>query len=131
MDQSVIFHASQLQQQVQQLEESLKIIEQQTAELEQFSDNISFLEKSEEKELISSLGKGMFVKTELKDKDIFVDVGSGILVKKSATQSREIIESQLKKFKEARLHIMSQLESSQAQLDFTIKQIQDERNPTA
>ena len=117
MENEVFEEASHLQHHIEQITENLKYLESQIQELEDFLSNIDFFNKSQEKEMFSSLGKGVHVKSELKSKDLYIEVGAGVVVKKNSQEAKKIIESQIKKLKEARLELLSHLESHQAQLE--------------
>ena len=117
MENEVFEEASHLQHHIEQISENLKYLESQIQELEDFLSNIDFFDKSQEKEMFSSLGKGVHVKSELKSRDLYIEVGAGVIIKKNSQEAKKIIESQIKKLKEARLELLSHLESHQAQLE--------------
>ena len=68
------------------------------------------MEKSKENSIISSLGKGLYVKASLEEKNIFVEVGSGVLVKKTPEAAKKIIENQIKRLSEAKLKLLEKFE---------------------
>ncbi len=107
----LIQRASILQRQSEETEMNLRFINQQISELEEFKEGLQFLETHKGKEMISSLGRGIFVKSSRTEDKFFVEVGAGIVVKKSAGEIREIIEGQVKKFREAKNGLMAELES--------------------
>lgn len=107
----LIQRASILQRQSEEIEMNLRFINQQISELDEFKEGLQFLETHKGKEMISSLGRGIFLKSSRTEDKFFVEVGAGIVVKKSAGEIREIIGGQVKKFREAKSGLMAELES--------------------
>ena len=125
MNEQEIFQASKLERKHQELEQNLQLIENQIQELEQFKEDIEFLIKSEKKESLSSIGKGVFIRSRIEDKkDLFVEVGTGIVVKKTPEQTQKVVENQIKRLKETRIQIISQLEIYHYSLQELISKIQ-------
>ena len=117
MKEQQIILASQLEKKHQELEQSLQLADTQIQELEQFKDNLGFLIKSKEKEILSSLGKGVFLKSKIQDKEkLFVEVGSNVIVKKTPEETKKIVENQIRRLNEANLQIVAQLEVCHKQL---------------
>lgn len=77
----------------QEIEERLNLIVQQIGELEEFGDGLEVLEASG-KEILASLGKGVYIPAEIKEKELFVGVGAGIFVKKSPVEAVKVIRGQ-------------------------------------
>ena len=94
MDKELIFKASLLQQQSDQIEQKLNLISQQLHELQHFNAELEELSKNRSKEILSSLGKGIFLKTNVSEEKLFVDVGSGVLVRKNFEETKKLIEDQ-------------------------------------
>jgi prefoldin alpha subunit len=116
--------AQMMQRQSEEAERGLQVIDEQINELEKFNDNLDFLDKSKEKQILANLGKGVFVKSDIKDKKLFVEVGAGIIVRKSAIETRGVIEKQIKKFKEARIQILGQLEEFRGEFGRMVEEIE-------
>ena len=104
-------------------EERLKIVEQQILELKSFESNLGELESNKNKEVLASLGKGVFIKADLKEEDLFVEVGSGILVKKSLGDSKKIAEHQIKKLLEMKNQLLSENESISERMKTALEKI--------
>ena len=107
-----------------EIEEKLNLIEQQLSELEKFKSNLATLDESKEREFLASLGKGVFIKSEIMDKILFVDVGSGVLIKKTTTEAKEVVEDQMKKILEIRIELQKQIELINRELQNLIKEIE-------
>lgn len=99
-----------LEKQAQELEENKITIEDEIENLREFEKNIADFSASKESSMLASLGKGVYAKTNLQGKELFVEVGKGIVVKKTSEETRELIEIQIKKLEEARMKILRKLE---------------------
>lgn len=127
MDAELVFQASILERQANELEQNLQLVEAQVNQLEEFKKSLAFLEKSKDNEILSPIGRGVFIKSEIKDKEkLFVEVGSNIIVKKTPEETKKIIESQVSRLKQARVQIAAQLEITQEQLQGLLSELQPE-----
>ena len=125
MEQERIIQAARTEQIARQLEYNLQLIDAEIAELEDFKNNLNFLAESKEKEMLSSLGKRVFIKTKIEDKDkLFIEVGAGVVVRKSPKDALKIVEKQISRLKEAGLQIASQLNRYRGQLDEFLREIE-------
>lgn len=127
INQELLMRAAMLHQQSQEIEQNLALIENQINELELFSKNLSDLEKNPNKEMLASIGRGVFTKAALSDKELFVDVGAGTIVKKTPQETVKVIESQVKKFKEAKTQLQAQLELFHKEMHDLIEQAEKEK----
>jgi len=101
-----------LEQEAKQLEQQLETIEQKILELEVLKFNLDELEKIKlNNEMLSSIGKNVFIKTSLLSKELYVDVGAKTIVKKSIRETREIIDKDIMRLMELRETISKQLEN--------------------
>ena len=120
-----IYQLSMLEQEAQKLQEQMQIIEQQVLELQSLEHGLQELDKTNEKAMLSNLGKGIFMKTEIKDKNLFVDVGNKTFVKKDVPQTLKIIEEQLSKLIEAKNQIMLRMQELQEQMQTLFAEVQN------
>jgi len=112
MNQEILQKAMMLRQQSEETEKQLQFVSEQINELEQFGENLRVLGEDKEKEMLASIGKGVYVKTERNvEEKLFVEVGAGVLVKKTPAEARKIILGQVKKFHDARIQLSAQLEA--------------------
>lgn len=128
MDMELIQTASALHQQSQELEEKVGFIQNQISELEDFTKSLNSIISTKETSMLSSLGKGVFVKTNLEEKKLFVEVGSGIVVRKTPEETKEVIQNQIKRLLQLKVQLSSQLDSLQSQLRIMIEQIENSQN---
>tara|TARA_Y100000310_G_scaffold345598_1_gene467050 strand:- start:1748 stop:2167 length:420 start_codon:yes stop_codon:yes gene_type:complete len=90
-------------QQSQHIEQALEALNKQTEELNNLKQNLEEISKVEEgNELLVPLGAGIFLKANLAgDKDLLMNVGSKVVVKKSPEEAMGIIDKQLEEINKA------------------------------
>lgn len=106
-------------QQKNALEQQLETLKEQKQDMENVLSYINELEEVKPgEEILAPLSGGIFVRSEIKDTKKFrVNVGSGIMVDKSANEVKEIIKQQLKNMKEAEENIKSNLNQIEKELN--------------
>ncbi|MDP1695572.1 MAG: prefoldin subunit alpha [archaeon] len=129
MNEELVYQVSLLQQEAEKINSHLETMEKQILELNQISQSINQLNTSSEKEIISSLGKGIHLKTHLAEKKLFVEVGSGVVVRKTPEEAIKVIESQLKRLMEFKVQLFNQRQLCMQALNEVIAEIQKENAP--
>ncbi len=126
MKEELLMRAQALQNESQEVENNIKIINEHVEELTKFKENLDFLSKSGEKDILASLGRGVYVKSKIADdKKLFVEIGAGIIVKKTPQETKKVIEEQLRKFGEAKLQLKTQLELYANEFRKMVKQLNE------
>ncbi len=100
--QELMFKLQMFEQQLQQIQQQLQAVEQGIVEMNQLNLGLNELVGSEGKEIFAPIGRGIFAKAKLMSEELTVDVGGQNLVKKTIPETKEIIEGQIKKLKEAK-----------------------------
>lgn len=103
-----------LERQMKQVQAHLEQIEQQIAEMVVLQHNLGEMKGvSVGRELFVPLGSGIFVNAELKNnKEVLVNVGAGVVVKKSCDSAAEILEhhvSELRSVQGERAYLLDEL----------------------
>lgn len=125
MNQEIMQILGQMNQQHENLQEQIKLVDQQIMELELFKEEISALEKHKNEEVITSLGKSVFAPVKfMPNEKMFVEIGAGYFVRKTADETLVVIDEQEKKLREFRGNISSELNSLTEQLESIINQTQ-------
>lgn len=124
MDQAVFLKAQILERTFKESQEKIDFLEQQIIELDKFKQSIKAISDSKGKEIISPLGKGVHAKTSLVDDDFFVEVGSGVVVKKTPAQLINTIDSQISQLHDARAHVSGELEIARHSLISLLEEIE-------
>ena len=110
MDEQLIYQAIEMQKLSEETESQLSFVNEQIEELKVFKKNLEDLSKNESEEILAPLGRGVFVKSKIVDTRLFVEAGAGVVVRKTPQESSKIIEEQIQKFSQARVHLLEQLE---------------------
>ena len=109
--QELILKASFFEKQAQEIEQQLSLINHEIREFHLLKENLSSLNFSKEKEMLASIGKGIFLEAKsLSSKDFFVDVGSNVIVKKTLEETHTLIKAQIEKFEHAQVELLQKLE---------------------
>lgn len=126
MNQEQILQATFIEREAKEIQEKIGFVEQQILELESFSENLNHIDLTKEKEMLSSLGKGVFIKTEIMDKKLFVNVGNEILVRKTPSEAQGIIENQIRTFHEVRINLEKQLQILNDQITKILSSLEED-----
>jgi len=111
MDQEILQKAMMLRGQSEEIEKQIGFVSEQVQEMEIFLEGLNELAGSDKEEILANLGRGVYVKANrLKEEKLFVEVGAGIMVRKTPAEAKGVVEGQLKKFKEAEVQLKGQLE---------------------
>lgn len=98
------------EQQIMQLQQQLQAVERAISEIGQLSIDLDGLKGNIDKEILSPIGRGVFVKTKLISEDLIVDVGGRNFVKKNVPETKKIIEEQIEKLNASKEELNQALE---------------------
>jgi len=127
MSEELLMKAMQLKQQSEEIERQLNFVNEQIMELGRFSEGLKFMDEDKaEKGMLAGVGRGVYVKaSRKKDEKLFVEVGVGVLVRKTPEETRAVIDGQIRKFNEARIQLKEQLEGYAAEFGKMINEIEE------
>jgi len=97
MEQQQIIQMQALEQEADALNQQLQLIEQNLSEIKDLGLSLGEIEKKDNKDILVNIGKRIYLPVEIKDNNLFVEIGKGNFVKKTGSEAREIIEEQIKK----------------------------------
>ena len=119
--------AQVLQQQLINIEEQIKQLDVQEAELNLAIESIQELNKiKDEEESLVPIVNGVFVKAKLKKPDeLIVNVGSNVLVKKSVDETKELIRQNISEIRNYKEKLSKQHENIIRVLEQTQKEMQN------
>jgi len=109
-----------LEQEINRAEQQHQLIEQQILEMQNLYVGLEELDKSKEKQMWANLGKSIFIKTEILDKNLLVDVGNRTFVKKTIKETLKVAEEQIDRLLEAKNNILSNMREIQQQTEEVI-----------
>jgi len=116
MDQEQLQKAQVLEYHLKQTEQQIELVKQQYAELEQTQAQLQTLETNDTKEILASLGKGLYLPTIIREKRLFVEVGAGVIVRKTPEETKKVVQEQLQ-------HLHTIKEQLAANFDFYLNQL--------
>jgi len=116
-----------IEEEAKQIEEQIGMIDQQSNELVQISKSLEQLWlKEENPEFLANLGKGIFIKAKALEKELFVSIGNGTVVKKTAKEAIEIITTQLRRASETKSELMSRINELQNEMQKLVEEAEKE-----
>ena len=86
------------------------------------------IEKKETKEILANIGKKIYIPVEIKDKNLIIEVGNKKFVKKSISETKELIEEQIIKLNSARQEITERFEQLQEEAGKLMMDIENSKN---
>ena len=125
-----------LGQEAEKLEQHMQVIEQQISELGSVKESIEGIitkldsksqsknNKEIDREILANLGKGIFVKADVKNEDLFINVGKEVIVRKKPNEAIKIIDEQLVKLVNGKEEIISRISELQGNMQAIMQEAQ-------
>jgi prefoldin alpha subunit len=113
-----------------EMQQQIQLIDQQVTELQIMENNITEIGKiKKDSETLSQVGQGIFVKSSIKDtKEVFVDIGSKIVLKKSSEEAKKLIKKRIDQVMNVRTLVIQELNKMMLNIQFLEKHIQEKAN---
>lgn len=124
MDQEAIMKIQMMEQETNQLNEQLKMVDQNVAEMNDLKASLEEIENNDNKEIMANLGKRIFIPVDIRDKSLIVEVGKGNFVKKSVPDTKKIVDEESDKLMDAKNQIMGRLDELQNDMNQMIMEFQ-------
>lgn len=115
-----------LGQEAEKLEQQIQTIEQQANELGLIRQSIEELKNKKDKDILTNLGKGIFIQTQVKSSDLLINIGSDVIIKKTPEQAINIIDNQLKQLSTGKISLSERTSEIQEQMQEMIIQMQQQ-----
>lgn len=116
MDEALIAQLQQLHVEAGALEDRIRFIDEQLRELDVFRETLTRLGNLPDNTVLSTLGKGVFVKAQPLEHSLFVDVGAGVFLKRSPETVAKTVQEQKNKLLEMRTESLEELQDIQEKL---------------
>ncbi len=102
-----------LNQKLSQMNQELNLMEQQLIELRLIEESLTNLKKVKPgTKTFSSVGPGIFVESKLNNnKEVLMNIGASVVVKKSITSAKTTISSKVEKINELMKQLQKEIES--------------------
>ena len=128
MQQEYLIKIQMIQQEAQQLEQKMQMIDEQIIDMQSIKTSLADLkDKKKGDEMLSNLGKGIFVKTKLDDDKLFVNVGKEVMVKKTVAETEKVMEEQISKLMIGKQEIMARIEHLQEEMMKMVQEVQKDQ----
>lgn len=121
-EQELIYKLSIFEQQIQQMQEQIQAVERAVLEMNSLNIDLGELKGKEGKEILAPVGKGIFAKAKLLSEELIVGVGGGNMIKKSISETKEMIEKQVRKLEEVKNELNNNLEKVGKEVEKLIEQ---------
>ena len=133
MDQEQIMQIQMMEQESQQLNQQLQLIDQNINEMQELELSLDALEDDKNKEILTNIGKKIYLPVEIKDKDVklIVEIGKGNFVKKSVSETKQVVQEQIAKLIGAKTEINQRMEEMQSEMIGLMTQIEKEQTKDA
>ena len=123
-EQEYFMKMQMLGQEAEKIEQQVQMIDQQNMELMAVRESIAAMKENKNKEILANLGKGIFVKADIKDENLFVNVGKDVLVKKTADETLKIIDEQLAKLTAGKEQFIGRISELQEEMQALLMEAQ-------
>lgn len=124
--QELMMEVQEMARQTEQIEQHCEFLDQQINELAKFKDNLDKFDAKPKDSMLASLGKGVFMETELKSNSLFVEVGAGVLVRKTPKEVSDILSGQIGSLRESRLYFGEQFDGFRRELEIKMRSLERE-----
>ena len=127
MNQEQIMHIQMLEQEANQLNEQLKLVDDNVSDLVGLGESLDELEASKERSILANIGKKIYLPVEIKEKELIVEVGNKRFVKKSIKDTKKVIDGQIERLNSGKSEILNRLEQLQQGMQSIISEIEKDQ----
>jgi prefoldin alpha subunit len=106
-----------IEQEANEREKQLNLFEEHLKDLEEIKKALKELEENNDKEIFANIGKGVYISAELKNKELLVETGNRVLVKKSIPQTIDLIEKQIEKINSEKIKVLGSIEGLHKEME--------------
>ena len=123
-NEDVIIRLAGLEERAKQIEQNIQIVEENSIDLEKLKLGIEEIKDSKGKEILASIGRGIFVKARLEGDEFLTDVGGRNFVKKDINDIQGLISENVDKLKEIKVELFRELEDLNGELQDTLESVE-------
>ncbi|MEK6848288.1 MAG: prefoldin subunit alpha [Nanoarchaeota archaeon] len=95
-----------LQEQAGQIRQQVEFIEQNLQEIENVRQGLKTIEDKESNEMMTHIGRGVFAKTKLLEREFLVNVGAEVVLKKSLPETLEMLKKQASEMQKVKENLL-------------------------
>ena len=121
-EQELTFKFQMLEQQIVAIQQQLQAVEQTLIDMA--SLNLGLDEIKKDKEILASVGAGIFAKAKIISEELVVGIGDKNYLKKSIPQTKKLIQEQILKLEKVRESLEGELEKINEEITRTMIEYQ-------
>jgi prefoldin alpha subunit len=114
--QEYFMRVQMLGQEAEKIEQQIQLFDGQITEFNAVRESLESIQNNAEKEILANLGKGIFIKAEIKNKDLYVNVGKDVIVKKDIPSALKIVDEQSRKLLEGKEELIERIAQIQEKM---------------
>lgn len=126
-DEQVLMQLGMMENEINQTAEQIKLIEQNILELRKLNIGLEELEKSDEKNILANIGKGIYISAEIKSKVLKMEAGNGILVNKNINDAGKIIKEQVEILENEKSKLIERVQEIRSEIDSFVEDIKEKK----
>ena len=127
-DKELFFKINMLDQYMKNIQQQIEAVENEIMELTSLKKGLEDLKNSSGKEIFSSIGKNIFIKTKIISEELLVRIGEKNLVKKSIPETAKIIETQKIKLEHIKEELINEIEKLNREAEKLLESIENKTN---
>lgn len=120
--QTAFMEMQMMEQKNKQLEAQTNAIAKQIAEMEGLIESLIAIEKNDE--ALLPIGKGIFFKNKITNKNLLLNIGSGIIIEKDIPVTIKLIKEQITKLNEMAMRYQEEFMKAQRRMEELISKLQ-------
>lgn len=115
-EQELMMKFQMYEQQIRQLQQQLEAVENAIVDISSLKLGLDEIKGSEGKEILASIGKGIYAKAKLVSEELIVDVGGKNFVKKDINSTKDLIQGQIVKLEDIKKELEGSLDGISKEL---------------
>jgi prefoldin alpha subunit len=127
-DKELFLKINMLDQYMKNVQQQIEAVENEIMELNSLKKGLEELKNSSGKEIFSSIGKNIFIKTKITSEELLVRIGGESLVKKTIPETAKIIELQIVKLESIKEELINEIEKLNKEAEKLLSSIENKIN---
>ncbi|MBU2504149.1 MAG: prefoldin subunit alpha [Nanoarchaeota archaeon] len=112
-EQELMLKLGMYEQQIRQLQQQFQAVDEGITELTSIDFGLDEIKGSTGKEILVQIGRGIFVKAEIRSEDLIVNIGNKNLVKKDVPETKRILREQIVKLESVKKELAEKMDEIQ------------------
>jgi len=130
MEKEQIVYLQFLEQEMNNLNQQFQVIEENISEIQRIKESLKEIERinlenknsdGTKNEILVDIGKGVYVKVKIIDKNLIVNIGDKKLIKKTIEETKKTLDKNIKDLVSKRSEIINKIKELEIQAEKIIK----------